>query len=74
MKTKVDDRIRLSLAVTPQVKGRLDRLLEQTEAESITEVIRRALAIYEELVEVKRSGGRVVLESKTGAREAIRVF
>ena len=60
------ERTRIHLAVTQAVADRLDRLKTLTEAESTTEVIRRALACYEELASVFCSGGRIVLQQKDG--------
>lgn len=60
------DRTRIHLAVTQAVADRLERLKTMTEAESTTEVIRRALACYEELASVFCSGGRIVLHMPGG--------
>lgn len=49
-------RIRLNLAVSSDVKARLEALQECTSADSMTEVIRRALAVYERLVELDAEG------------------
>lgn len=46
---------RLAVDVPPAVKERLERLRVQTEADSMSEVVRRALAVYELLV---NEGGR----------------
>lgn len=52
---------RLNLMFTQPVRDRLDRLVEQTEADSMTEVIRRSLAIYESLVEAQANNEKVLL-------------
>lgn len=49
------DKTRLAVDVPPAVKDRLEALREKTEADSITEVVRKALAVYELLV---NEGGR----------------
>lgn len=61
-----DARLRIHLAVTQVVMDRLERVKAMTEAESTTEVIRRALACYEELATVFCAGGRIVLHPKDG--------
>lgn len=61
-----DSRVRIHLAVTQAVMDRLERVKAMTEAESTTEVIRRALACYEELATVFCAGGRIVLHPKGG--------
>lgn len=67
------ERVRLNLAVTPQVKKRLEDLRSLSESETVTEVIRRALAVYEELILVKHEGGRVIIRSKDGEDEVLKL-
>jgi hypothetical protein len=43
------------------MRGRLDALRAQTEADTVTEVIRRALSVYDTLVTLQREEGAVVL-------------
>lgn len=68
-----DERIRLNLVVNHQVKERIDHLQELSEATSITEVVRRALAIYEELLKIREEGGQLVIEGR-GERELLRII
>lgn len=49
----------------------MERLRVATEAESLTEVIRRALAVYEVLVEVSGGNRQVILRSKTGEEQSL---
>lgn len=65
------DRIRLNLVVSRQIKDRVERLQALSEATSITEVIRRALAIYEELLQIRQEGGQLVVEGD-GERQILR--
>jgi len=44
--------------------GKLHSLKERTEAASVTEVIRRALTVYGELVNLKCSGWDIVMRKK----------
>lgn len=44
----------------------MERLRVVTEAESLTEVIRRALAVYESLIEISGTERQVILRSKRG--------
>lgn len=53
---------RMTLNVPNSVRERLDRLKDKAEATSITEVIRRALATYELLLDEHRVGGEIVFE------------
>jgi hypothetical protein len=63
---KRPESVRINLEVNPSVRDRLDRLREATEAESITEVIRRALAVYETLVDLSDGKGQIMLRPKGG--------
>jgi hypothetical protein len=65
-------RIRLSLEVGPDVKDRIERLQQQSHATSVTEVVRRALVLYEELLEIQTEGSRLLVEGKSGRREILR--
>ena len=67
-----DKKIRLNLVVSPQVKKRIERLQEASDGASITEVIRRALALYEELIAIRDEGNSLIVESKAGPRERLR--
>jgi hypothetical protein len=68
-----DEKIRLNLVVNQHVKSRIERLQEMAEDASITEVIRRALAVYEELLKIREEGGRLVVENRD-TREILRVI
>ena len=59
-------RTRLSFNVTPRVREQLERLQVESGAESLTEVLRKALATYDALNDVRRDGGKVVLEYQDG--------
>ncbi len=50
----------------------MERLRQQTEADSLTEVIRRALTLYDMVV--NDSNGRVVIRSKEGVEQEIVVL
>jgi len=52
------------------VRDRLDRLREQTGADSLAEVIRRALAVYELLWEQKAANAEITVE-RDGAKKVI---
>ena len=64
-------RKRLSLDLTPQVKLRIENLRDITEAESITEVIRRALACYELLCEAQASGKSIFIRDANGEESSL---
>lgn len=68
-----DEKIRLNVVVNQHVKGRIERLQEMAEDASITEVIRRALAVYEELLKIREEGGQLVVENRD-SREILRLI
>ena len=72
--TKATDRTRLSLDVSPKVREQLDHLEARTEAGSITEVIRRALSLYDLVTEHQMEGGKLVFRHADGDEEIFRVL
>ena len=68
------DRVRLNLEVQQDVKDRLDELQERTHASSLTEVIRRALALYNLVVDHQGDGGKVVLQNRDGSSETLTIL
>ena len=73
-KKTTDERIRLNLAITPAVHDRLHRLREMSESESLTEVVRRAMAVYDLVLSHQNLGGDVVLKHLDGREESIRII
>jgi hypothetical protein len=65
---------RLNLELSQAVRDRIEELRDQTGADSMTEVIRNALAVYEFLHRQVRRGGSVRVESAAGeAKEVVLV-
>jgi len=58
------EKYRFNLELTKGAKKQLDSLQKRTEAASITEVIRRALALYDALEEHKAANWEIVLRNK----------
>ncbi len=54
---------RLNLTVTPRGRKQIEQLVKRTGAASITEVIQRAVAAYDFLVEEKEKGGELVVRN-----------
>ena len=61
MKKKADTRERLHLLVPQKTKAMLDDLQERTGAGSMTEVIRRALALYDVVSQEMEKGKELVV-------------
>ncbi len=62
------ERVRLNLAIAPEVKERLDALQARTHADSMAEVFRRALAVYDTLLSKHEQGWRVEVVGPDGER------
>ena len=60
---------RLNLAVSEEVRRRLEELQVASEADSMTEVFRRALAVYEALWKARSSGASIVIRDGDKERE-----
>jgi len=57
---------RLTLDLSEQVRTELDELRELTQADSLVEVIRRALQVYAFVCKAKASGGKLILRDDDG--------
>jgi ribbon-helix-helix CopG family protein len=64
-------KIRLNLEITPAVSDRLDYLTEASGAHSRTEVIRRALSLYDILVSKASPEKTLVLRHPDGKEEVL---
>ena len=64
-------RERLNLALSPATRERLEELRRRTDADSAAEVIRRALAIYDDLLSVVDGGRKVAILGADGTPEEI---
>lgn len=64
---------RLNLELNEAVRVRLEELRDEVGADSLTEVIRRALALYDYLWIKRQQGDEIVVKGKDGER-AIEFF
>ena len=71
MKKNKQEPIRLNLAIKPEVRSRMDALCSETSAETITELIRRSLAVYDYLWTQKKSGAKLIVQDENGQREIV---
>lgn len=53
---------------------RIERLRKATEAESITEVIRKALAVYDLIIERRKDGAKVYIQAPDGPPTEIEIL
>ena len=66
-----DIRIRLSLDMTRETRELLNNLRIYTNADSLTEVIRRALVVYKFFVDRTSEGGTTVVQFKDGSTQRV---
>lgn len=62
---------RLQIVMPERSVDRLEHIMEVTDASSLSEVIRRALRIYEGLLEETQDGARLIIERPDGSREEL---
>lgn len=65
------DKVPLHLQVSKQARERIVELQRMSESESMSEVVRRALALYEIALRNRQDGGRLLLEEGGERREII---
>lgn len=64
-------RVRLNLDMAECVRDQLEKLRLQTRAESMAEVIRRALAVYDLVIDERAKGGAIILRHADGKEETL---
>lgn len=62
---------RLTLDLSEEVRTNLEALRETTQADSLVEVIRRALAVYDFVAKAKATGGKLILKDEEGEHSII---
>jgi len=62
---------RLNLSLAPKVRDRMELLQDETGAQTITEVVSRALAVYDFLVTQRKSGAKIMIQDDEGTREVV---
>ena len=63
-----------SLQISKTARGRLERLRDETDADSLSEVVRRSLAVYDALVKQVLEGGEVIVRDKEGNERPVLVI
>ena len=62
---------RLNLEIGKEVRERMAELMDETGARSLTDVVSRALAVYDFLCKQKKKGGKIVIQDDEGTRELV---
>jgi hypothetical protein len=63
--------VRLNLELPETVRARLEVLVEKSESDTLTEVVRKALAVYDVLLQNKERGGKTLLLEKDGSEREV---
>lgn len=74
MKKKIPDKVRLSLELPEKLRKRIDDVKDLSEAESISEVLRWSLAVYEYLWLEKGKGSEIVIRKKNGKEKELELL
>jgi hypothetical protein len=62
---------RLNLEIGKEVRERMEELMDETGARSLTDVVSRALAVYDYLWRQKGKGGKILIQDDEGTRELV---
>ena len=62
---------RLNLEIGKEVRERMEELMDETGARSLTDVVSRALAVYDFLCRQKKKGGKILIQDDDGTRELV---
>ena len=62
---------RLNLEIGREVRERMEELQSETGARSLTDVVSRALAVYDYLSRHKKNGAKILIQDDSGTRELV---
>lgn len=74
MASMSDGRVRLNLEVPALVKEQMERLQERSLSSSLTEVVRKSLALYNLFSDHCEGGGKIKLVHADGSEELLRIL
>lgn len=70
-----EGRVRIQLEIPEKAKARIERIRALIEADSLTEVIRRAITLFDMVTDaVKNRGATLVLREKDGKEQMLVVL
>ena len=72
--TKKLPKVRLNLDMSAETKERIEALRDANGIESLSEVVRRALAVYELVMSKQAEGIAIVFKPKEGPEQHIHFF
>lgn len=65
---------RLSIDLQPEARKELPKLQKKVGALNLIDLIRKALAVIELIVDHQKAGGKVVLVNADGTKETLRII
>lgn len=65
-------RIRLNLAISETVHDKLLSLVKDSESETVTECIRKSLAVFEDVIRFQKNGGKIIFVNAEGKEEILK--
>lgn len=68
------NKVRLNLEFPPQIYSQMQEVQQRSHAASLTEVLRRSLALYDLVTEHIVDGGDIVLVNRNGVQEKLRIL
>ena len=60
--------------MTPEAKEQIEQVQRKSRASTTIEVFRKALAVYELILDQQADNGKIVLENADGSREVLRLL
>ena len=72
--TKHGEKVRLNLELNNIAHEQLRRVQTRTHSPSITEIVRRALALFDLFTEHTSHGGEIVFRHSDGAEEKLKIL
>lgn len=73
-KTSAAEKVRLNLEFPPPVYEQMQTVQSRSNAASLTEVLRRSLALYDLITEHTVDGGEILLVGRDGKQEKLRIL
>lgn len=67
-------KFRLNLEFSPKVEERLQKLKTKSDSASVTEVIRRSIALFDLYLEQAEAGGEVIFRDRDGSEEKLKIL
>jgi len=68
------ERVRLNLEFPPEIYEQMQTVQQRSHAASLTEVLRRSLALYDFITEHVSDGGDIVLVDRDGTKQKLRIL